>query len=206
MYRNAVIAIANENMKPRKPIAEREAGYLYCHGLRAAKIALDLADAVDEAGAVDRDVLFAGALFHDVAKGQKPHARIGAEMIRTLLAPVCTPAELGAVADLVRRHNKRGDVDTTALKLLQDADTLDHVGAQQVWMTFQWVAYHEQSQKDALAWIRGEQNRYWLDTLRERLHFDISRERFAQRVALSEAFFEALEREQGWPLGVAMTR
>ena len=74
---------ACECMASRQESKDREPGWLYHHGRRVARIALRLADEIG--AAVDRDVMYAGALFHDIGKGAEPHNEIGAAITREAL-------------------------------------------------------------------------------------------------------------------------
>ncbi len=67
--------IAHENMAQRRPDPNREPGFILHHGRRTAQIALRLAEQINVN--MHRDILYTGALFHDVGKGTEPHNETG---------------------------------------------------------------------------------------------------------------------------------
>lgn len=180
--------VAQEVMGSRVAHPTREPGWLYHHGVRVGKLALWLADAAGEHP--DRDVLTVAAAFHDVGKGDEPHPETGAVLLRTLLADHCTPAQLDAIAELVRGHNRRGDPHApAALKLLQDADILDHVGPIGTWLAFYWSGAQGESMAQHSAFILGEENAAYRVKLRSRLNYAPARAEFDRRIAYEDAFF-----------------
>lgn len=85
----------------------------------------------------DEDLLWAAGLFHDSGKGLEPHWISSKALVLEHLAPLADSEEaLDRIAYLVRYHAKRSDpaLLTTELKLLQDADILDHRGCMQIWL------------------------------------------------------------------------
>ena len=67
--------IAFDNMARRKANPSREKGYIFYHGQRMAKMAMNLCDKLDYHD--DRRVIYVAALFHDIAKGLNPHNEMG---------------------------------------------------------------------------------------------------------------------------------
>jgi uncharacterized protein len=80
--------IAYESMAHRKTHQGREPGFILYHGRRTAQIALRLAAQIN--GAVDRNILYTGALFHDIGKGTEPHNEAGARIVRKESIPMNT--------------------------------------------------------------------------------------------------------------------
>ena len=74
--------IAHQNMAHRRPDPNREPGFIFQHGRRTARIALHLAEKLDLD--VNHQILYSGALFHDIGKGSDPHNESGACMTKPL--------------------------------------------------------------------------------------------------------------------------
>lgn len=191
MDQQRITAIALEHMGQRKT-DYREAGYVFHHGRRTAQIALHLADRVR--GAVDRDVLYAGALFHDVGKGDRPHNEAGALVARSLLEGACTPSEVAQICQIVRQHclRKLPNDYSLATRLVQDADLLDHVGPMWIWYHVSWNALNGRTIDDALAYVYSEA--HTLQRAEPLLNLDASIAMYDERVAFERSFIAEFER------------
>ena len=186
-------AIAREAMENQRSYLEREPGWLYYHGRRTARLGHWLANEL--AARVDQDVVYAGALFHDIGLGVEPHNETGALRTRELLANDCTPQELDAVCDVVERHNQRRDPSAPlAARIVQDADLLDHVGIVGVWTTIYANGVNalrfEHHQRAHLS----EQRAAALLKIRGDLNFGAAKKLFDARVAEERAFFDRFHR------------
>jgi uncharacterized protein len=172
----------------------REPGWLYYHGLRTARIALQLSRRL-EADA-ELEVIYAGALFHDIGKGAEPHNEAGAAITRQLLADLYTSAELDRVCDIVRYHNQRQQATglPIEIRIVQDADTLDHVGAIDVWLAFYWSGVHNETFHEHIRYMNSEENDRYRRRLREGLSFDLSKQIFDERLAHEGQFFAEFQR------------
>lgn len=191
-----LIEKARAAMGERKRATSREKGYIFHHGLRTARIAMNLAKLIGEP--VERhDLLFAAALFHDIGKGIKPHNEVGAKLAADLLTGECPADDLVVIARIIREHNRRKHASQclVASRILQDADVLDHYGAQNVWLAFHWCAAHDESPQQCLAFFQGEDYRRDVAESRESLNFDVSRRLFDNRVAFERGFFDRFARE-----------
>ncbi len=189
MNREDVDRIARHLMLERKGRLEREAGYIYHHGVRVAALAEALAVRVDEPLDVPADVLYAGAILHDVGKGLRPHAETGAAVVRDRLAAMADAATVEAVARIVGMHCRRGEPAGVAERLVQDADILDHFGAQQVWLNFHYSAAHDRDGHAALAYIRSAEHAAYAGGCRQALNFTAARAEFDRRRRFEAAFF-----------------
>ncbi len=180
--------IAREYMLPRRPIREREPGWAYTHGLRVARIAVDLAAQLN--ADVNPDILHVAGLLHDVSKGADKHNEKGARKTRKLLKGVCRKDELKEIMLLVELHNQRGNPDhPLAAKILQDADTLDHIGPMAAWLAFYWSGSREEDGENMLKFIGSESNVTDRANIRELLNFDLSKTLFDKRAAWEREFF-----------------
>jgi uncharacterized protein len=182
-------AIAFQEMGGRKELKTREPGWLFYHGLRTARIAEQLREALGDD--VNRDVLFAGALFHDIGKGTDPHNEHGAEVTRRLLAGECSEAELAPICEIVRLHNQRRDAKShpVPVRIVQDADNLDHVGPIVAWLAFYWSGTRNETAEEHVQFASGDENAKYREAMRSYLNFDVSRRLFDERVRWEDEFF-----------------
>ena len=189
---------ARKAMSQRKTHPGRETGYIYAHGRRVAAIALELAAEVDVEATVDRDILYAAALLHDVGKGIEPHHTLGAVVVRELLDGLAGPEAIDAIARIVAEHNQRDRAGACGLgsRIVQDADILDHHGPQNVWLCLQYAARHDQSVEETLAWYEGDSSRRQAGWNRSALNFEASRRRFDERLTVEREFFQMLRRNE----------
>ena len=114
----------------------REPGYTYDHGRRTAAIALHLADV--HGTLIERHVLRAAALFHDIGKGSDRHNQVGARLARELLEHDCSPAEMDRISQIILEYPLRvkSNAYTLETSRVQDANTLDPIGRIRPWRTF----------------------------------------------------------------------
>ena len=184
--------IAEKLMGNRKVHQEREIGGALHHGRRVANTALSLRKIILPADSARDDVLRVAAWFHDVGKGLEPHARYGGIIVQEALKNVCTERQLAQIAELVTLHaNSKlpGDAYPDLLKILQDADLLDHYGTYAIWMEFLYSAYTGKTIQqtytyDPKTWTaRCEKHR-------ASLHYDISKRIFDERLAFVDSFYD----------------
>lgn len=189
-----ITRIAQKAMGNRAAPPTREPGWIYHHGLRTAKIALWLNEQL--LTDADPDILYVGGLFHDVGKDLEPHNQTGAAMVRQLLKKECTKQELKDIARIVRYHNQRRRTHDYphSVTIVQDADSLDHMGAIDVWMAFYWSGVHRETFRDHMKYFQGAKNARWRKSLREGLNYDVSVQEFDRRVAHEDAFFDHFRR------------
>lgn len=196
--------IAYRQMGERKELKSREPGWLYYHGLRTAKIACQLCRAmnVDD----DADILYVGALFHDIGKGIEPHNITGAEEVRRLLANKCESDKLDTICQIVELHNQRHDSAKHPLlaRIVQDADLVDHVGPISPWLAFYWSGTYSESMQDHVTFASGEECRAYINGMRKHLNFDSARKMFDRRIqwehevmsTIREVYFNGLWGEE----------
>ncbi|MHC4717689.1 MAG: HD domain-containing protein [Planctomycetota bacterium] len=194
MNRDQIEEVARDRMLERKEQEAREPGWLFYHGIRTAKIAEKLCDLLEME--VNRDTVFAGALFHDIGKGRDRHSLVGAKVTKTLLERHCTSEELEAVCEIVRLHNQRHGQERCpeVVRVVQDADLLDHVGPIVPWLAFYWSGTHREAIDSHVRYVTGEENQRYRKGMRERLNFEVSVTMFDERVAWENDFFETFRR------------
>ncbi|MBN1942819.1 MAG: HD domain-containing protein [Phycisphaerae bacterium] len=197
MDRNEIIEIARSHMVNLKPMETREKGYVFHHGLRTAGIAMKLVDLVDPSPVVDRDILFAAAVFHDIGKGSDPHNEIGAAMAGEVLAGQCSPKDIDAITRIIREHNQRHRAAecTMAVRIHQDADILDHFGAQCIWLAFHWNALHDETPQQSLEYYHSNRNKEWLAAAQESLNFEVSQSILDEKITFERDFYDRFAQE-----------
>ena len=188
-----VTQIAYDQMRSR-PYPEREEGYILYHGQRVAALSLLLNQHM---GAhIDEDILYAGALLHDVGKGLEPHSEMGAVLVQALLKEECTGLEIEEISRIVREHNqRRSDGCSIQAKIVQDADVLDHVGAMGLWLKLLRNVNHERTIGESMECYASSEVREGIARMRDSLNFDLSRSIFDERVAFEDRFFERFQQE-----------
>ena len=202
MDRQQIEQIASARMLKRQEHNGREPGWLFYHGLRTARIAETLCDRLNLAS--DRDAIFAGALFHDIGKGSEPHNVKGARVTAKALEKHCSGDELTLVCEIVRLHNQRqaSNGHSAAVRVVQDADVIDHVGPVVPWLAFYWSGTRKETAGEHVRFITGKGHAGYLERMRSQLNFDISVALFDERVSWQERFFETFRNayfEGIWP-------
>ena len=181
--------IARREMATRREPNFREPGWILHHGRRVGRIAAHLARELRLP--CHPDLLYAAGLFHDIAKGRERHNEAGAELTGRLLADLLTATELADVTEAIRLHNQRGrDGDLPdAVRLIQDADVLDHAGFVEVWLTFYWHGHHGETFADHEAWLAGQEYARHHAYMAAHLNYEASRRLLARRQAWAERFY-----------------
>ena len=202
MNRKKCIQVARSAMAGRRAHPDRERGYTFHHGLRTARMALQLHKQISKPLEVSEPLLFVAALFHDVGKGYEPHNRSGAVAIKRLLTEQLTPDEIKAAARIIREHNVRKKKRRcwTASKIVQDADLLDHFGAHGVWLCLRCSAIQGRTDEQTLNAYNGPEYQACLAKARKSLNFQVSRLAFDGRVAIERQFMDRLAAETGGEL------
>ena len=193
--------IARGLMLGRRSHVEREVGHVYYHGVRTMRGVTELRRRVTADGSHD-ELLRAAALFHDCGKRLEPYERSGALLAGEFLRDALTPGELGEVTRLISRHDLRGHADDDMwVKLLQDADLIDHYGTMEIWLNIFYNAYHDIPVQDAVRFYREEYPRQ-AQHHRALLNFDAARRIFDEKLAFTLRFVDrlALEGAGGYAL------
>ena len=197
--------IAKEKMSKSKAHLERETGYIYNHGRRTGRLALQLARNFLPANHIDSQTVHVACLFHDLGKSLEPHAKTGALLAKEYLKEECNPVELERISFLISQHPYRktgkypGD---TELQLIQDADILDHFGTQEIWLQFLHSSNTSQSPRDAVGHWQGEWFRNHVKSCRALLNFEFSIAEYDTRVSFTEQFITRFAQESEGMLAV----
>lgn len=177
-----------------------ELGYRWYHGVRTAKLAGYLAEQTQLE--VEQDVLEIGALLHDVGKagyrGPEPHGTRGARMIRDEAAHLFSTGKLKRVTDIVANHYERPNSKywqgkeppsfAPEVLLVQDADVIDHIGANGVWLAFHYGAQELRSQEAAMERFY-KVDPTWHQEMIQSLNFPASIQEMKHRLAFSHQFY-----------------
>ena len=121
---------------------------------------------------------------------------MGSHLTRHLLHGIVTSSELDKIYDVILYHNQRKKSDSFSdyVKLVQDADLIDHVGLIDLWMAFYWSGHHGESIHDHIAYYKGEECRKWRDYMRSHLNYDESLQIFEQRIQLEDDLLSRFRR------------
>lgn len=181
--------VALKVMSKRKSHLRRERGFIYYHGQRVAKIALKLRESLFPEDSSMDDIIYLGALFHDVTKGIEPHNITGAHLIHSLLKDHCTEQELKLVSEIIELHNRRQHEEYPFyVKIVQDADVIDHFGSIQMWLKFYHGAHEEENVFDAIQLWESEDHELYIQSNRHVLNYDLSKQIFDQKVEFERLY------------------
>jgi uncharacterized protein len=186
---------AFENLGKRKAHRHRETGFIYYHGVRVARLVINLRKLVLPEDSSMDELLQAAAYFHDVAKGIEPHSKYGALLVKEMLMDLCTEEELEQIAALIACHAHRKKREYNAYEmLLQDADLLDHFGTVELWMNFYYYALEDKSMDASLEFYNTEFEALAAKN-RSLLNYDVSRQIFDEKLEFLNSFLKRMEIE-----------
>lgn len=188
-----------------------EPGYRWYHGVRTAKLAGSLATKMELN--IDADILAIGGLLHDVGKagyrGAEPHGPRGARLITEEIAHLFAEDELQRVTSIVANHYQRPNSKYWRGKkapdfpdevlLIQDADVLDHLGANAIWLAFHYGIAELRSQQVAISRFREIDPPWHAESLAS-LNYDVSRRELKHRLQFLNEFYTQWEAETGGEL------
>lgn len=175
---------------------ERDKGFVYHHGLRTAKIALDLRKALNEDEKID-DLIFIAGLFHDIGKNFPKHNEMGATIAKDLLKELCSEEELNYISEMIYFHNQRMKQDDFPyyVKLIQDADLVDHFGSLDIWLGVSYNRYRKQNLDQMIEFWTSKEYKDLLDKHRKLINYDISIKIYDEKIAFSNMFIERFVKE-----------
>ena len=96
--------------------------------------------------------------------------------MKEILKEYCTEEELEKIAAIVRYHTLRSKDNDYAdyIKIVQDADILDHYGTVEVWLNFHYYAYHDLPMEKAVEFYEQEFEKQ-VSKVRELLNYEVSK-------------------------------
>lgn len=184
-----------ENFTAQK---HREKGYIYYHGLRTAKLALNLRKELYPDESEYDELIYIGCLFHDMSKGNEPHDLNGSVAVRDILGDICTEPELDYISRVIKLHNKRkvtAEGIDKFIKIVQDADLLDHMGVQEIWLNFNYYARENKSIHDSLSFYESDEWNKYVENGLEVLNFEESKLFFKDKLAFVNEFIKRMKYE-----------
>jgi len=188
--------MAKKYMGKRQTHNSREKGFVFNHGRRTGLLARNLRPYVDENGSFD-DLIYIAGLYHDIGKGIEPHAWSGEILAREILKDHLGKKELEVVLEIISKHNTiiHGDQHPFYVKLIQDADLLDHMGTLEVWSKFGYSFRRGESIEDTLKYWAGGFYQEQLVKWRNRLNYKQAKKIFNERMEFLDQFIKRLEKE-----------
>lgn len=188
--------IAFKSMGRRKSHLQREKGFIYYHCQRVAKISLNLRKTLCPNEELKDEIIYVGALFHDVTKGIEPHNKTGAQLIGTLLNGECSDQDISEISEIIELHNQRNrEEHPYHIKIVQDADILDHFGSLEIWLKFMYSAHSDENVLDAIRLWESEEHKKYLQASRNSLNYDLSKEIFDQKMEFEIQFRQRFKLE-----------
>lgn len=182
--------IAEKLLKKRKAHPERERGSIYEHGQRVARLAVLLRKEIVPEDDSRDDILRLAGMFHDIGKGIEPHAEFGAPIMLQAVRGVVSDEEAAEAARLIAAHCDRRpqeDVHDVWVRLIQDADLLDHIGTYTIWMDIQYAAYQDAGAEETAQRMEKGAEEY-ARHCRSLLNFDLTKRIYDDRIALYMEF------------------
>ena len=193
---NVLKEIAYKLLSNRKSHLEREKGFIYYHGIRVSKLSLKLRKVILKEDSSHDDIILVASLFHDIVKGIEPHGEYGAVLMKDILKEHCTEHEINEIIEIIYSHNlrKRDNDYSEYIKIVQDADILDHFGAVEIWMNFQYYVHKDEPMQNSVEFYNKEFDSE-VRNCRALLNYDVSREIFDDKVSFVHSFIDRFRRE-----------
>ena len=197
MDRDKLLKIAYSTMECRKAHLNREKGFIFYHGERTANLALNLRKKIFPDELSKDDIIYAAALFHDIGKGIGHHNETGEVLVREFLKNEISEQDMETVCKIIKFHNKRklSDNYSIEIKLVQDADLLDHLGTIEVWLHFFYYANQGGGVKDSIEYWTGQEFKENRKIQRELLNYDLSKHIFDEKIKFEDDFIKRFSKE-----------
>lgn len=193
---NKLKELAFSLMAKRKAHLGREKGFIYHHGVRVSTLAIKLREIILPEDNSHDDIIIAASLFHDIAKGIEPHGRYGSVLVKDVLAENCTEDEINKISEIIYYHplRKKENNYSEYIKIVQDADILDHFGSIEIWMNFQYNSYKDKSLHDSLDFYKNQFDEQ-AKNYRQSLNYEVSRRIFQEKTDFVHSFVKRMEIE-----------
>lgn len=184
-------------MSNRKFYIEREPGSAFFHGERVAKIVINLRKKIIPDNSSYDDILTVSAWFHDIAKGIEPHENYGSIIAKQSLAYLCQEEELIKIFELIQFHCRRKPLNNSYsewIKILQDADILDHFGSITIWTDFHYYSFEQKSVEEAIRHHEAEWQKI-CNKYTPLINYDLCKQMLLEKMEFVEEFYKRLKYE-----------
>lgn len=188
---------AQKLMINRREHRERERGFIYYHGQRVGKCAVELRKKLFPDEKQMDDVLRLAGMFHDIGKGISPHNQFGAVIFRQAVSGLAPEPMIDKCAGIIAAHCKRQAGPSPfncETQLVQDADLLDHSGSYGVWLDAQYYCYYPGNILDAAKHHFNSIGKYLEDNI-PLCNFELTKRILKDRIQWENTFFERAELE-----------
>ena len=171
------------------------------HGLRTAVIAETLRQNIcPDDPSVDPTILMVASWFHDIRNSRSDdHEKEGAEVIPSLIGKYGSEEEIRSVCEIVRYHDHRTLEDekkySTTIKLVQDADRLDHLGTFDIRANFFGICYCREPIEEFTKSYENGAFDHWAKEERKELNFAFSKEVYDEKIEFQRQFGLRMIRE-----------
>ncbi len=189
--------LARKLMGKRKTRDNRETGFIFNHGRRVGFLATKLRSLVAADYPEFDDLIYLAGLYHDIGRGIEPHSWSGAVLAREILKEHLAKEELETVLDIISNHNRilPGAEHPFYIRVIQDADLLDHMGTMEVWLKFFDFSSRGDGPEGVLEYWKSEDYQRKTVQWRNRLNFEESKKIFDERMEFLKRFIRRMERE-----------
>lgn len=131
-----------------------------------------------------------------MTKGIEPHNITGAQLIKSLLKDECSAKELDEISEIIKLHNSRNREELPYyIKIVQDADILDHFGSLEIWLKFMYSAHKEESVFDAIRLWNSSEHLEYIKATKQALNFELTKEIYDKRIEFQRSFLTRFETE-----------
>ena len=185
--------VQTEMAEKHNPPRYIERSTKYAHGQRVASLVLRLRKLILPDKNEYDDILTVAAWCHDICHGVDNHWTAGAKRTKIILNGYCTPQELEQICSIIAVHDDRKPDSNYSdlIKIHQDADLLDHLGALEIWLHAAHIASRNGSITNKL--------QYFLDTRptevtrwRDELNYDVCKPIYDDKIGFAEVFMKRL--------------
>ncbi|MDN5343768.1 HD domain-containing protein [Oceanotoga sp. DSM 15011] len=187
--------LALKKMEKFKFGLEKDKGFTYHHGIRVGKLALKLKNIIGIKDNLD-ELIEVGGIFHDIGKGSEPHNEFGAQITKEILKDLYSEDELNIIYDIVFYHNQRKKGNFPYyIKIIQDADMIDHYGVTGLWLDFSRVKDNGFSLNEFLEINDSEDNIQFHNNKVDLLNYDFSKKELETRIEIQRNIAKLFKRE-----------
>lgn len=183
--------LAYNYMSNNKAHRDCETGFIYYHGERVGNLSIALRKELFPANESDDDIIIAASYFHDIAKGIEPHGKYSSILIGDILKDYCDNYELKKIVEIIKYHQVRVKDNNYPdyVKLVQDADFIDHYGTVGIGINFYQALYSDINMKDLVVRFQNEFEKN-SERKRELLNYELSKKVYNKRVEFTKAFVD----------------